>query len=100
MGNEQSRLLPVRTGGEVNPEQRVMVEVRTSDGRQGRTITKIVRHGDVAHLVSGHARNMNVNFYPSLDSRDPSGQIQEKDITTVHRPPHKSTNDHWYLPRR
>lgn len=100
MGINQSRLLPVKTGGEVNPDQRVLVEVQAPGGGQGRTITKIVRHGDVAHLVSGHARNMNVNFYASLDSRDPCGQIPEKDITTVHRPPRRSVNDHWYLPRR
>ena len=87
IGNRQRyRVVNSLASKEHDPEERIYVEVKMLRRSPNSKATKIVRRGDVVHLVTGTAKGATVNCYESLDSTTPNGTIVDRDILTVHVP--------------
>jgi len=72
-------LVPLATE---NPDEMVFGEVKVYG--KTTTITMVFRRGDVMYLVSGCATGKMVNYFSSIDSTTPDGQVLDRLIMTVH----------------
>lgn len=97
MNEKHRRGNSIMTSGD--PDERVYGDVKVVGRSPNTTVTKIFRRGDVMHLVSGAAVGNRVNFYSSLDSTIPAGQVSDLDLVAIHLPKLPGAKNQWFLPK-